>query len=48
LGPVLARRLDFLAPFVDENGTVRFPNDLEEISNPEEERIRGMMRAVPT
>jgi hypothetical protein len=43
LSPALARKLDFLAPFINDNGTVVFPEDIEPMSNEEEARIRGMM-----
>jgi hypothetical protein len=46
IGPALGRKLDFFAPFVndDERGAVLLPGDMEPISTPEEERIREMMR----
>jgi hypothetical protein len=43
LGPVLASKLDVLVPFINDNGTVVFPKDVEPISNNEEARIRGMI-----
>lgn len=48
LGNVLSRKLDFLATFVNVNGVVLFPGDMEAISNEEEERIREMLREAPT
>jgi hypothetical protein len=38
LGPVLTRKLDFLAPFVNANdGSVRIPADLEPLKDNAEE-----------
>jgi hypothetical protein len=43
IGPILTRKLDFLATFINDIGAVVFPEDIEPILNEEEARIRGMM-----
>jgi hypothetical protein len=44
LGPALTRKLDFLAPFINENdGTAFLPDDLEPVSAEEEEWIDETM-----
>jgi hypothetical protein len=49
LGPILKRKLDFLAAFItDDSGAVLLPEDMEPISAEEEERIREMMPGIPT
>jgi hypothetical protein len=44
LGPVLTLKLDILAPFVDEEGHVVIPGDLEQLDANERRMLRRRSR----